>query len=135
MQTLLTTRRATFATASLLCLALLGGCASAGNEALSKQTSATLQQHIEKGVTTKAQVEARLGQPQSVSFNNGQEQWTYSFAHATPTGVDFVPVVNLFVHHANVDHKMLVILFDKEGVVQNYSYTHGQSVYKSGVGQ
>lgn len=121
--------------AAFLAVALLAGCASAGNEALSKQTSASLQQHIEKGVTTKAQVQAILGQPQNVSFNNGQEQWTYSFAHATPTAVDFVPVVNLFVHHANVDHKMLVILFDKHGVVEDYSYTHGQSVYKSGVGQ
>jgi len=121
--------------ASIFSAALLAGCASAGNEALSKQTSATLNQSIQKGVTTKAQVQAALGQPQSVSFNGGQEQWTYNFAHATPTAVDFVPVVNLFVHHANVDHKMLVILFNKDGVVENYSYTHGQSVYKSGVGQ
>jgi len=127
-------RRSAFA-ATLLAAALLAGCASAGNEALSKQTSASLNQHIQKGVTTKAQVQAILGQPQNVSFNGGQEQWTYNFAHATPTAVDFVPVVNLFVHHANVDHKMLVILFDKNGVVENYSYTHGQSVFKSGVGQ
>ncbi|MGC8806410.1 MAG: outer membrane protein assembly factor BamE domain-containing protein [Thiomonas sp.] len=128
------TRRSAFA-ATVLAAALLAGCASAGNEALSKQTSASLNQHIQKGVTTKEQVQAILGQPQSVSFNGGQEQWTYNFAHATPTAVDFVPLVNLFVHHANVDHKMLVILFDKNGVVENYSYTHGQSVYKSGVGQ
>ena len=134
MKTLLNTRRTAFA-ASLLGVALLGGCASAGNEALSRQTSTTLRQHIEKDVTTKAQVQATLGQPQNVSFNNGDEQWTYNFAHATPTAVDFVPIVNLFVHHANVDHKMLVILFNKDGVVENYSYTHGQSVYKSGVGQ
>ena len=86
-------------------------------------------------MTTKAQVQAILGQPQSVSFNGGDEQWTYNFAHATPTAVDFVPVVNLFVHHADVDHKMLVILFDKTGVVQNYSYTHGQSIVHSGIGQ
>jgi len=129
-----TLRRLALAT-PLVFAVLLSGCASAGNEALSKQTSETLQQHIQKGVTTKAQVQAVLGQPQNVSFNNGREQWTYNFAHATPTAVDFVPVVNLFVHHANVDHKMLVILFDKNGVVENYSYTHGQSVYRSGVGQ
>lgn len=127
-------RRSAFA-ATLLAAALLAGCASAGNEALSKQTSTTLNQHVQKGVTTKAQVQAMLGQPQSVSFNAGQEQWTYNFAHATPTAVDFVPLVNLFVHHANVDHKMLVILFNKDGVVEDYSYTHGQSVVKSGIGQ
>ncbi len=127
-------RRFTFA-AAVLAAALLAGCASAGSEALSKQSSTSLQQHIQKGVTTKAQVQAILGQPQSVSFNGGDEQWTYNFAHATPTAVDFVPVVNLFVHHADVDHKMLVILFDKNGVVQNYSYTHGQSIVHSGIGQ
>lgn len=127
-------RRVSLAAACLAAV-LLAGCASAGNEALSKQTSATLQQHIEKGVTTKEQVQALLGQPQNVSFNNGQEQWTYNFAHATPTAVNFVPIVGLFVHGANVDHKMLVILFDKNGVVQNYSYTHGQSVVRSGIGQ
>ncbi len=127
-------RRFTFA-AAVLTAALLAGCASAGSEALSKQSSTSLQQHIQKGVTTKAQVQAILGQPQSVSFNGGDEQWTYNFAHATPTAVDFVPVVNLFVHHADVDHKMLVILFDKNGVVQNYSYTHGQSIVHSGIGQ
>jgi len=121
--------------AAFSAVALLAGCASAGNEALSKQTGATLQEHIEKDVTTKAQVQAMLGQPQSVSFNNGQEQWTYNFAHATPTAVNFVPIVNLFVHQANVDHKMLVILFNKDGVVQDYSYTHGQSVMRSGIGQ
>ena len=127
-------RRFTLA-AAVLAAALLAGCASAGSEALSKQSSTSLQQHIQKGVTTKAQVQAILGQPQSVSFNGGDEQWTYNFAHATPTAVDFVPVVNLFVHHADVDHKMLVILFDKNGVVQNYSYTHGQSIVHSGIGQ
>ena len=127
-------RRFTFA-AAVLAAALLAGCASAGSEALSRQSSTSLQQHIQKGVTTKAQVQAILGQPQSVSFNGGDEQWTYNFAHATPTAVDFVPVVNLFVHHADVDHKMLVILFDKNGVVQNYSYTHGQSIVHSGIGQ
>lgn len=127
-------RRFTWVTA-ILVAALLAGCASAGSEALSKQSSTSLQQHIQKGVTTKAQVQAILGQPQNVSFNNGDEQWTYNFAHATPTAVDFVPVVNLFVHHADVDHKMLVVLFDKNGVVQNYSYTHGQSIVHSGIGQ
>ncbi len=127
-------RRFTFA-AAVLAAALLAGCASAGSEALSRQSCTSLQQHIQKGVTTKAQVQAILGQPQSVSFNGGDEQWTYNFAHATPTAVDFVPVVNLFVHHADVDHKMLVILFDKNGVVQNYSYTHGQSIVHSGIGQ
>ncbi|MEW6559348.1 MAG: outer membrane protein assembly factor BamE [Pseudomonadota bacterium] len=127
-------RRSAF-TIPVLAATLLAGCASAGNEALSKQTSASLQQHIQKGVTTKAQVQAILGQPQNVSFNGGQEQWTYNFAHATPTAVNFVPIVNLFVHQANVEQKMLVILFDKNGVVENYSYTHGESVVRSGVGQ
>ena len=38
-------RRFTFA-AAVLAAALLAGCASAGSEALSKQSSTSLQQHI-----------------------------------------------------------------------------------------
>ena len=135
MKTTPSLRRAALSVAVVVTAFVLAGCASVGNEQLSKQNAASLQQHIQKGVTTKAQVQAILGQPQNVSFNNGQEQWTYSFAHATPTAVNFVPIVGLFVHRDNVEHKMLVILFDKHGVVENYSYTKGNSVVNTGVGQ
>ncbi|OIR07904.1 SmpA / OmlA family protein [mine drainage metagenome] len=116
-------------------ITLLAGCATAGNEKLGEATGASLSKTLTKGVTTKTQVEAALGQPTNVSFNSGQEQWTYNFAHATPTAVDFVPVVNLFVHHADVHRKELVVLFNKKDVVQNYAFTDGESVVKSGVGQ
>jgi hypothetical protein len=42
---------------------------------------------------------------------------------------------NQSAHHADVDNKMPAILLDKNGVVPNYSYTHGRAIVHSGIAQ
>lgn len=122
------------AVAGAVAITLLAGCSAAGNEKLGAATRQALQQQLTQGVTTKAQLEATLGPPNSVTFERSREQWTYEYSHSTPGLITFVPVLNLFVRQSYVRRKQLVVLFDEQDVIDNYAYTDGTSTTKFGLG-
>jgi hypothetical protein len=53
--------------------------------------------------------------------SNGNESWEYEFSrmHSKPT--NFIPYVNLVHSGAEGDKKSLVVFFDKQKVVQDYT--------------
>lgn len=113
---------------------LVAGCASGGNERLRDQTQASVSQKITEGKTSRAEVKDTLGEATSVSFtDNGSEIWTYKHARATPKAQNFIPVVSLFSRGADVKKKELVILFDKDGIVNRYSMRETNEEVKSGL--
>jgi outer membrane protein assembly factor BamE (lipoprotein component of BamABCDE complex) len=122
--------------AASLGVALIAGCASAGNERMKSQTQSSIASQMTEGTTTKTQVEANLGSPSTVSFtDSGNEIWTYKYAHATSHAINFVPVVNLFARGADVNTKELVILFSKDSVVTKYTMRESQNVVKAGIAE
>ena len=48
-------------------------------------------------------------------------------------GRNFIPYANMFSSGANIESKELVIFFDKNGVVQNYSMEQSKSEVKQGI--
>ncbi len=121
-------------TAVLLLTFLFMGCASSGNEKLRNENDASLSQKITKGVTTKAQVQTALGPADNVSFSDGgSEIWRYFHVVSTAKGVNFVPVVNLFAAGVDQEKKELVILFEEQGVVKNYTFSETQGEQRTGV--
>lgn len=116
--------------------ATLLGCATAGNDRVKDQTQDTVAQKLISGKTTKADVKEQFGEPSSISFtDSGNEIWTYKFSRATPKGVNFVPIVNLFVRGADVSTKTIVVLFDANGKVSKFTMTEDQSEVKGGLAQ
>ncbi|MBN3729433.1 outer membrane protein assembly factor BamE [Burkholderia sp. Tr-20390] len=122
-------------TAAILAAVIaLAGCASAGNQTLRSASSTEIDQHIIKGKSTKSDVEAYLGAAESVSFtDSGLEIWQYTYAKQTSKAINFVPVVGIFAGGADVDKKVLTILFNDKGVVMKSSYAASKSEIRTGL--
>ncbi|MBI3756411.1 MAG: outer membrane protein assembly factor BamE [Deltaproteobacteria bacterium] len=120
----------------LIAVTILSGCATAGNEKMKDQTQSTIQEQITEGKTTKAEVQAALGNATTVSFTDGgNEIWTYKYSRATPQAQNFIPVVNLINRSFDVKTKELVVMFDKNNIVSKYTMREINDVVKSGLTQ
>ena len=109
-------------TVALLISLVAAGCASSGNESIADATGETVSSQIVKGRTRQADVRRLYGDPMKTSFaSNGNESWEYEFSrmHSKPT--NFIPYVNLVHSGAEGDKKSLVVFFDKQKVVQDYT--------------
>jgi hypothetical protein len=122
---------------SIAASAVLGGCCvSAGNEALKDQSQTSVGNSIVEGKSNKADVQTAFGSANKVSFTDaGLEIWSYEFDHATPRAINYVPVLNLPVHGANVEKKTLTVLFDERGIVKKYTFAESSNVVRGGIAQ
>lgn len=115
-------------------LLFLIGCASTGNQRLANASSDSVSQNIVDGKTTKAEVEALLGQPDNIDFNHANnEKWTYEYKKSEAKGSNFIPVVNVFSSGSNDFKKTVVIVFNKQGIVQNHAYSESKGETKTGL--
>jgi hypothetical protein len=93
-----------------LSAALLGDCASVGNESIAYATPESVSGQLVKGRTTQNQVRGAYGDPAKTTFtDSGNEIWEYDFSrmHSKPT--NFIPYVSLIHSGAEGDKKSLVI--------------------------
>ena len=107
--------------------AVLGGCASVGNDRIADASIESVSKQIFKGRTTQAQVRQLYGDPMKTSYtDSGNEVWEYEFSrlHSKPT--NFVPYVNVIYSGAEGDKKSLVIFFDRGKVVQQFTVSNSQ---------
>jgi outer membrane protein assembly factor BamE (lipoprotein component of BamABCDE complex) len=119
--------------ATVVAVAALSGCASAGNQVLKTADAGSVSRAITDGESTKSSVQAAFGDPNDTSFTDGgNEIWKYTYAYATPTPASFVPIVGIFAGGADVDKKTLVILFDKAGVVTKHTMSTSHEQVKRG---
>lgn len=98
---------------TLTIAAILAGCASAGRKFDTQAAS-----QIQKGTTTKAQVQQLVGLPQNIGKDSdGNETWTYAYARSTAKGTSFIPIAGAFMGGADTQEQKLVVKFDPAGVV------------------
>jgi outer membrane protein assembly factor BamE (lipoprotein component of BamABCDE complex) len=120
--------------ASVVLACSLAGCASYGSESIRNETDETLAQKIQKGLTTKAQVRSMLGDPLAVTLTDaGNEQWMYHLASYTPSPINFVPYLNSIAQAGHGQTKNAVLLFDKNGIVMQYTVTSGGQEVRGGI--
>lgn len=113
---------------------LLTACASMGNTALKQETATSIAGKITKGQTTQSQIREVLGSPSSTDFtDSGNQIWRYSYAQSKAMGRNFIPYANIFSSGSNIESKELVVFFDKDGVVQNYSMEESKTQSKQGL--
>ena len=110
------------------------GCAvKTGNAKLEHMQRNNLQQTIVKGQTTQDGVKSIFGEPQSTDFlPDGRQKWRYVFVEKSEKGVNYVPVVNWFTRGTNDLTKTLVVLFNKNGKVDDYIFSTSKGETNSG---
>ena len=107
---------------AFLAPALLGGCASVGNESIADASAESVSAQIVKGRTRQDQVREMYGDPVKTSFtDSGNEIWEYNFSRTVSKPTNFIPYVSLIHSGAEGDKKSLVIFFNKSKIVQQYT--------------
>ena len=91
-----------------LAMLALAGLVAAGCFTVGENFSARPVRKIEKGVTTKAEVEKLFGQPFRTGLDDGYESWTY--------------VYNKWNAVTATRSKDLYIVFNRDGTVRTYTY-------------
>jgi len=101
------------------------GCGvKSGNKIIFSMSKQDMAKTIIKGKTTKAELSKVLGQPQSVDFTGaGDEKWLYRNISSQAKLTNFIPIVGAISSGTDDKTRTLVIIFDKQGVVKNYSYS------------
>jgi hypothetical protein len=103
------TIRRNLAVAALGCLALAAaGCFTVGDNFSSMPVK-----KIEKGVTTKKEIEKMFGDPFRTGLDDGYESWTYYY--------------NQWSILSQTRSKDLYVVFNKDGTVRSYTYNSNLS--------
>jgi len=111
-----------------LCLGLVG-CATYG-----KPIKKSAVEEMQKGVTTKEEVIEKFGQPDTTYFDaNNRLVYSYHAVKVNNTAWNFIPVVNLIHSEMKMKTQMLVIVFSKEGIVEEYSFIDSDKPMKYGI--
>lgn len=119
----------------ILMAILLNACANSGNQKIAKiENHASLDKTLVSGKTTKEKVKLAFGEPSDVDFdNNNNEKWTYTHIRRVSKAINFMPYANYLMRGTDDTNKKLVIVFDKNGVVQKYAFTKSKGETKVGV--
>jgi outer membrane protein assembly factor BamE (lipoprotein component of BamABCDE complex) len=116
-----------FITALAVLSLMMAGCASVGNESIADSTQQSVAAQLVKGQTTQDQVRKLYGDPIKTAFtDSGNESWEYEFTRLEPKATNFIPYVNLVHSGAEGDKKSIVILFNKNKVVQQYTVSNSK---------
>jgi hypothetical protein len=112
----------------LLCLSVCG-CATCGKPIDKLEVG-----QMQKGVTTKAEVVRKFGQPDGTYFDKDNRLiYYYNASKVKQSAWNFVPIVNLVHSEMEMKMQMLVIVFSKEGIVEEYSFTDSDKPIKYGI--
>ncbi|UNU72707.1 outer membrane protein assembly factor BamE [Moraxella nasovis] len=111
----------------------LTACVSTGNISMKEQSQQSIDSKIIKGKTTKQEIANLFGHADAVTFtDSGKELWTYAYSRSKPKARNFIPY-NFFSLGDNVQTKELVVLFDTQGVVSNYTFRETANQTRYGI--
>ena len=110
-------KRIVFFSLSLAC-ALLAGCAASG-----VQVTQDVATQFTEGVTTEAEIRARLGNPTSTIIANGTKTITYTGAQYRTNAASFIPVVGLFAGGGDYSVSVAAYQIGATGVLEKVTYT------------
>lgn len=121
--------------ASVFCIYffLISGCSTSGNQNLRNETSQSLQSKIIKNKTTKSEITASLGEPDTrTTLDDGNEEWTYFMDNNQFDATTFIPVVGLLTGGSHTQAKTLAIEFKGEAV-SKWTFSENSSRMKTGL--
>ncbi len=79
-----------------IAICLITGCSTSGNQKIKNETAQSLQSKIIKNKTTKAELLAQLGEPDTrTTLDDGNEQWRYFMYNNQFNASTFIPACRL----------------------------------------
>jgi outer membrane protein assembly factor BamE (lipoprotein component of BamABCDE complex) len=112
---------------------LLSGCSTSGNQNLKNETPQSLQSKIIKNKTTKTELIAKLGEPDTrTTLDDGNEQWRYFMYNNQFNASTFIPVVGLLTGGSQIQSKTLEIEFKGE-IVSKWTFSSENNNTKTGI--
>ncbi|MGD0143961.1 MAG: hypothetical protein ABSC92_12445 [Rhizomicrobium sp.] len=119
-----------YANAAFVALSIvLGGCVSSGREVTDQEAA-----QFQKGVTTEADVVAKLGPPNSiVRLADGTSVIAYAHVEASPDAVDFAPIIDLLNGGAPAHATDVSFTFDTNGKLTSYMSSTTDSNLRTGI--
>ncbi|CZY73068.1 TPA: hypothetical protein OMS93_001380 [Enterobacter hormaechei] len=112
---------------------LISGCSTSGNQNLKNETPQSLQSKIIKNKTTKTDIMAKLGEPDTrTTLDDGNEQWRYFMSNNQFNAATFIPVVGLFTGGSQTQSKTLEIDFKGE-TVSRWTFSSDNNNTKTGI--
>lgn len=113
----------------LLALAMASGCVTSGTQLAREDVD-----QIERGVTTRAEVEERLGAPDYVAMmGDGRRMLSYHYTSAKSTPQSFIPYYGVFRSSATTKRQYLQIVVSANGVVEDYEFSDKEGVQTAGL--
>jgi outer membrane protein assembly factor BamE (lipoprotein component of BamABCDE complex) len=89
---------------------------------------------FEKGKTTYAEVIQQFGKPtQSTVNSDGTRTVVYTYVQSQAKAANFIPIVGAFVGGVDTENTSVMMNFDKDSVLTNYSATQGSSSIGTGI--
>ena len=76
------------------------------------------------GTTTEADVQAKLGSPDTVSDQDGATTWVYSFTSMQSNAASYVPLASMIGGKSTMASQILELTFDRSG---RLSHVHNQA--------
>ncbi|EMY0608935.1 hypothetical protein ACTM6V_18940 [Citrobacter freundii] len=120
-------------TSFLFTICLITGCSISGNQNLKNETPQSLQSKIIKNKTTKTDIMAKLGEPDTrTTLNDGNEQWRYFMSNNQFNAATFIPAVGLFTGGSQTQSKTLEIDFKGE-TVSRWTFSSDNNNTKTGI--
>jgi outer membrane protein assembly factor BamE (lipoprotein component of BamABCDE complex) len=103
---------------AILIASVLAACSIVGENSPPRETQESINQKITKGKTTKAEVKAAFGEPNSTaSKERGVEEWRYNFSGSSAA----VKIPGFERFFGSEKDKTLLVDFDRRGIVTSYS--------------
>jgi outer membrane protein assembly factor BamE (lipoprotein component of BamABCDE complex) len=114
---------------SLFLLIFLVGCATAGNKIGMDKIS-----QIKEGVTTKQEIVGLFGNPNADTLNgDGKEILMYVYGKYRAKPSTYIPIIGLMAGGGNMEQQALQILIDKNGKVEKFIQTNGNTQINLGL--
>jgi outer membrane protein assembly factor BamE (lipoprotein component of BamABCDE complex) len=89
---------------------------------------------FEKGKTTYAEVVQQLGKPtQSTLNSDGSRRIMYTYMQSQAKAANFIPIVGAFTGGADTENTNVMLEFDQNSVLTNYSATQGSTSMGTGL--
>ena len=120
-------------TSFFIAICLITGCSTSGNQKIKNETAQSIQSKIIKNKTTKAELLAQLGEPDTrTTLDDGNEQWRYFMYNNQFNASTFIPVVGLLTGGSQTQSRTLEIYFNGE-TVGKWTFSTDNNNTKSGI--
>jgi outer membrane protein assembly factor BamE (lipoprotein component of BamABCDE complex) len=112
---------------TICCIAVLTGCTfSSGTQVKQSDVS-----KIQKGVTTKQDLNNLFGAPDSSSFDSdGKEIEIWSYWKQNNSGTDYIPIYGAINQKSKMTSSELKVTLNKDKIVEDYSLTESSNSMK-----